>query len=284
MKNTFYENEAREVYEMLRQHGLNPMVCDTPVPFYDVDVRAGLPTAPGDIVEGEYLLLPRQLVKMGITFAVRAKGDSMKDVGIASGDKLQVCADGVYGDGDTVVADIDGELTVKSYFRDRQGRQWLVPANEDYDPIALDEDSGARIIGRVVEVIKEMPRMSHSEIMKIMDRVHKDKPSTTLSRQEKPEKIICRVAHMVKHKRQWYAVYRALVDQKLLDKDMFATFSDLVAQHLPHHEHIPSAGLMRRMATQSFRKPIALWDAEDAPVSGARFEDYMRIARECFRG
>ena len=126
--------------------------------------------------------------------------------------------------------------------------------------------------------------MSHSEIMKIMDRVQKDKPSTTPSRQEKTEKIICRVAHMVKHKRQWYAVYRALVDQKLLDKDMFATFSDLVAQHLPHHEHIPSAGLMRRMATQSFRKPIALWDAEDAPVSGARFEEYMRIARECFRG
>jgi hypothetical protein len=33
------------------------------------------------------------------------------------------------------------------------------------------------------------------------------------------------------------------------------------------------------MEVQSFRRCVELWDAEDAPVSGARFDTYLQIAR-----
>jgi hypothetical protein len=33
------------------------------------------------------------------------------------------------------------------------------------------------------------------------------------------------------------------------------------------------------MAVQSFRKPVCFWKEEDAPVSGMRFDDYLRIAQ-----
>ena len=33
------------------------------------------------------------------------------------------------------------------------------------------------------------------------------------------------------------------------------------------------------MAVQSFNKPVRLWDSDDAPVKGQRFDDYLHIAK-----
>ena len=33
------------------------------------------------------------------------------------------------------------------------------------------------------------------------------------------------------------------------------------------------------MAVQSFNKPMRLWDSDDAPVKGQRFDDYLHIAK-----
>ena len=48
---------------------------------------------------------------------------------------------------------------------------------------------------------------------------------------------------------------------------------------MPNHPHLPVGSELIRLATGSFRKPVALWDRNDAPVRGKRFEAYLRIAR-----
>ena len=86
------ESEAKEfvaLLEKLEKAGWHPMMCDTPVPFYDNDVMCGLPNGVGDVVK-EVRMLPKELLAMQPEFLVRAEGDSMKDANIMDGDILQV--------------------------------------------------------------------------------------------------------------------------------------------------------------------------------------------------
>ena len=41
--------EMKEIMETLEKSGMNPRLCNTPVPYYDVCVQAGVPTDPGYI-------------------------------------------------------------------------------------------------------------------------------------------------------------------------------------------------------------------------------------------
>ena len=134
------EQELKEVFELLERSGMNPQLCDTPVPYYENEVPAGIPTDPGDIVKGDYVMLPRELLKWDAVFIVKVRGDSMRDAGIMAGDKLLVQVDAVVEDGDIVVASVDGELTVKTFYTDEQGQQWFVPCNSAYEPILLKEE------------------------------------------------------------------------------------------------------------------------------------------------
>ena len=90
---------------------------------------------------------------------------------------------------------------------------------------------------------------------------------------------IRQIVPMVENGRQWYAVYRALCDRKAVETDDFYGFAALVARIVPDHPHLPVGSELIRLATGSFRKPVALWDRNDAPVRGKRFEAYLRIAR-----
>ena len=69
-----------------------------------------------------------------------------------------------------------------------------------------------------------------------------------------------------------------LINGKCTVKTIF-TDEDGVKWLLPDHEHLPTAKELSRMAVQSFVKKIDLWDRNDAPVRGNRFDYYLRIAR-----
>ena len=86
------------------------------------------------------------------------------------------------------------------------------------------------------------------------------------------------MGEVVKHGRQWYAVYRAMVDKGVLEDGNYTDFCESVTTLLPDHGHLPVPGELRRMAVQTFRKSPTLWERGDAPVSGQRFDDYLRIA------
>ena len=149
--------ELKTLFSDMLSKDMKPMLCDTEVPLYDASVPCGKPTqCAEDFVES--VLLPKELLSMHPEFLVTVKGESMKDAGIESGDVVKVMADATPMDGDIVLACIDGDYTLKTYFEDEEGRKWLVPQNEAYSPILMDESKPVRICGLVKEIVKSAPR------------------------------------------------------------------------------------------------------------------------------
>jgi len=84
-------------------------------------------------------------------FALRVRGDSMINAGILDGDKVVVRPQQSADNGQIVVARIEDEATVKRLWR-KNGEIWLLPENENYDPI---DGTHAQIIGVVKGVVRE---------------------------------------------------------------------------------------------------------------------------------
>jgi repressor LexA len=114
-------------------------------------VAAGLPI---EAIEGsDTITVPEEFVRRDSTFCLRVKGQSMIDEGIRDGDYIIVESRDEANQGETVVALIGGEATVKKYFRESDGRVRLQPANAAMEPIYVDEES-LRIRGVVVGLMR----------------------------------------------------------------------------------------------------------------------------------
>ena len=271
--------EAQEAYKMLEEAGMKPQWCDTPVPCYDATVQAGIPTDPGDISLGEQLMMAQNLSKGSLTFCVYVRGESMKDADILDGDQVEVLSGAPVKDGDIVIAEIDREYTLKSFYVDEQGNKWLVPANKAFKPILLTEEMEVRFLGKVVRVVKDAPRVPYAELMKWVKETRDGIPSEEEITEERVEQVICDMGDEVKEIRKWYAVFRALVDAGVYDPFDYVPFADKVAELLPMHKRLPVVPELRRMASLSFRKKVSLWRESDAPVHGHHFRDYLRLAK-----
>ena len=277
------EDELKKTLELIRQAGLEVMLCDTRVPRSAIGVKCGMPTMPGDFNWNDYMYLPKALVGTHPKIFVPAIGDSMTGANIEEGDLLRVQL-GVEGhDGDNVLAWIDGSCTVKTFFQDDEGLQWLVPQNETYDAILLTGEYDVHILGRVVGVEKQSPRASFRDCRKYVQRAKTKMKMAQLLSPEQVDAVIRSIAVEVKHARQWYAVYRALADCQLAEERSMADFCAHVATVVPAHAHLPNVREVQRMAVQSFAKPVTLWSQANAPVSGIRFMDYLRIAKQTSR-
>lgn len=114
-------------------------------------VKAGLPDLAVEEIEG-YLNLDALVFSDDTTFALRVKGDSMVGDGILPGDLVLVKKQSMSQTGETVVALIGEEATVKNLRR--KGRDYyLEPANPKYEPIKVNEN--VSIIGKVISVIRK---------------------------------------------------------------------------------------------------------------------------------
>ena len=69
-----------------------------------------------------------------LTYMLEVDGDSMIDAHIEKGDMVLVEKTSKAEDMDIVIAQIDGEFTMK-YFRKNGSRVWLEPANKKYKPL-----------------------------------------------------------------------------------------------------------------------------------------------------
>jgi repressor LexA len=119
-------------------------------------VAAGQPILAEENWDGS-LELGEMFGSSGDLFALKVRGDSMIDAGILPGDYVIVRKQDTARAGEMVVATIDDEATVK-YYQPRKGRVELVPANEQYAPIVVEESSELRILGTVRGVIRTVSR------------------------------------------------------------------------------------------------------------------------------
>jgi hypothetical protein len=114
-------------------------------------VAAGLPFHAFP-VEGE-LELPPGMWNGRRVFALRVRGASMADEGIRDGDYLIVESRETAEAGQTVVAEVDGGVTVKRLFKEADGRLRLQPANAEMLPLVVPAER-VRIVGAVVGVLR----------------------------------------------------------------------------------------------------------------------------------
>lgn len=119
------------------------------LPLYGSKVRAGFPSPADDHMEkrldvSEYLIEHQES-----TFFATIAGDSMRDAGLLPGDKVVIDRSKRAQIGDIVLAVIDGEFTIKTLGKNKQGQPRLVPANPDYPVIEIKEGMDFEIWGVV---------------------------------------------------------------------------------------------------------------------------------------
>ncbi|HUY26956.1 MAG TPA: transcriptional repressor LexA [Candidatus Binataceae bacterium] len=101
-------------------------------------VAAGTPIEA--IETAETISVPEEFIRREDTFCLRVKGDSMIEDGIRDGDYIIVESRDSANNGETVVALVGNEATVKKLFRESDGRVRLQPANATMQPIMVDSD------------------------------------------------------------------------------------------------------------------------------------------------
>jgi len=115
-------------------------------------VEAGFPS-PAEEELADNLSLDDLLIhNREATFLLKVSGDSMSNAGILPGDMVLVDRGEVPKSGDIVIAEVDGEWTMK-YLRKRGENVMLLPANPKYQPIKPKRE--LKIAGVVTAVVRK---------------------------------------------------------------------------------------------------------------------------------
>lgn len=113
-------------------------------------VAAGTPILTAENYDGTVDYSTEKHFEKDSLFALRVKGESMREIGIMNGDIVIVEKRDYAENGEIVVAMIEDEATVKRFFKE-DGRYRLQPENADFEPIYTDEVS---ILGKVVALAR----------------------------------------------------------------------------------------------------------------------------------
>lgn len=108
---------------------------------------------PIEAVLDEKISVPESLVRRPESYVLKVAGDSMRDDGILDGDLVIVESRQVADNGETVVAVLNSEATIKRFYRERGGRIRLQPANDRMAPILCGEQD-LEIRGVVVALLR----------------------------------------------------------------------------------------------------------------------------------
>ena len=117
-------------------------------------VAAGHPILAQQNIEAHYRVDPA-FFRPKPHYLLRVHGMSMKDIGILDGDLVAVHRTPEVRSRQVVVARVEDEVTVKRY-RQEGSTVWLLPENEDFEPIEVDLKEQSLVIeGVVVGVIRD---------------------------------------------------------------------------------------------------------------------------------
>ena len=112
-------------------------------------VAAGMPILAEQNVEDTFTL-PTEIVTDSSSFVLEVHGNSMVNVGIYNGDYIVVREQKSAMNGEIVVAMIDNEATVKTFYKEH-GRVRLQPENDAMEPIFATNPT---ILGKVVALLR----------------------------------------------------------------------------------------------------------------------------------
>ena len=113
------------------------------------DVAAGSPILAQECID-DYLTFDCG-GREGEYFALRVRGESMLNAGILPDDLVVVRRQPDAVNGEIIVALLGDEATVKRLSR-HDGQIWLLPENDDYQPI---DGTNAQVLGRVTAVVRQ---------------------------------------------------------------------------------------------------------------------------------
>jgi repressor LexA len=117
-------------------------------------VAAGYPILAEENIEGNFLMDTNSITnKKSDCFGLKVRGDSMINAGILEGDLVIVSPQKDALNGDIVVALLQDEATMKRFVA-RDGRIYLMPENEKYEPIEIENREDFSIIGKVVGIFR----------------------------------------------------------------------------------------------------------------------------------
>ena len=123
------------------------------LPFHLNKVGAGFPSPATDYVEDDIDLNSYLIKNMPSTFLIRVQGKSMDNVGIHNGDLLVVDRSLNPKNFSTVIVNINEELVVKSFLKEKNETFLTSGSKKSEDKINLTENSEISIWGVVTYVI-----------------------------------------------------------------------------------------------------------------------------------
>jgi repressor LexA len=144
-----YETGMRRIPGMVRV-ALEQLGRSPEIPMAGI-VAAGSPIEP--IPQSELIDVPPSMLRGGDTYALRVKGESMKDEGILPGDLVVVRKQETARNGQTIVALVNHDATIKTYFK-KDSHIELHPANPAMQPIIVGPSDTFHIEGILIGVIR----------------------------------------------------------------------------------------------------------------------------------
>ena len=114
-------------------------------------ITAGAPILAVENITDNFLI-PVDFVGNSESFMLTVSGESMIEAGILDGDYILVRRQNVARNGEIVVAMIDDEATVKTFYME-DGHIRLQPENSSMDPIIVPD---CQVLGRVVGVFRKL--------------------------------------------------------------------------------------------------------------------------------
>lgn len=130
--------------------GRSPVPVSVPVVG---TIRAGRPEPAIEDVQG-YCSIDPNWLKGADCYLLKVKGDSMIDAHILDGDLALIRSQTTADNGEIVVAMVDGEATLKRFYRE-SGHIRLQPENSSMEPIIVkDGEADTVIAGKLLRTIR----------------------------------------------------------------------------------------------------------------------------------
>lgn len=157
VKKGFLSNESKtsrtlsligEVYNKSKQ--ASDSIIGIPIVGH---VAAGQPILAEENIEGNLLLDVSMVKSKTDCFGLKVRGDSMINAGIFEGDLVIVSPQQNAVNGDIVVALLHDEATMKRFIIN-ENIIYLMPENERYQPIEVNQREDFSIVGKVIGVFR----------------------------------------------------------------------------------------------------------------------------------